>query len=68
MKLSECVIGIVVSNDNGDIGHISGLTHNICNKVQIQCGEFGEVIPMVHWSYDQYPKSIHHNNLKVYKG
>ena len=61
IKISECVIGIVVASlcdDNRKIGHVVGLNKNSTD----------EVIPVVLWAGETIPVAIHHSNIKAFKG
>ena len=61
MKLSECSIGVIVTESREEkelIGHVVGLYEN----------PSGEVIPVVRFANNAIPRPIHHGNLKKYTG
>jgi len=72
MKLSECIIGIVVQDEcyscteRVKIGHIVGLTSKYSMSVK-NFVELDDVIPLVKFVGEETPRGIHHGNLKVYK-
>lgn len=56
MNLSECWIGKIVKNKGTEsIGHIVGLTYSIRN----------EVIVIVQFAGESFPREIHQGNLEI---
>lgn len=68
MKLSECTLGRLVVNRNGEVGHIVGLTYNIhvMNSGELTPKErFERTIPLVKFPYGE--QAIHHANLDIFE-
>lgn len=72
MKLRDCKLGILVKNifngENGEIGHIVGLTYNvnvkyIGNKTPEEL--LAITIPLVQFP-DGSKRGVHHSNLEIF--
>ncbi len=69
MKLKDCLIGVMVVDDNLRVGHVVGLTYNV--DLSLTGGmtnedKLGRTIPLV-----QFPdkiQGIHHENIKIFRG
>lgn len=67
MKLKDCRIGILVRLENGEIGHIVGLTYNVAVRFtgNMSFEELRDVtIPLVRFP-DGDERGVHHHNLSV---
>lgn len=63
MKLSKCIMGILVIDKDENIGHVVGLTASTpCYPVDKR-----GVIPLIKWACKEIPHAIHHGNIEIYK-
>ena len=69
MKLKDCIMGILVKTNDGEIGHIVGLTYNVHVKYT---GDLtmedleARTVPLVRFP-DNTERGIHPNNLSLFK-
>ena len=71
MKLSECKIGVVVTEVQNEIWwctHLTTETPNIGHIIGLAKNSAGEVIPMVLWAGELNSIPVHHKELTIYEG
>ena len=69
MKLSECVMGVMVIDEDLRIGHIVGVTYNVDIALtgnMTNEDKHDRTIPLVQFADKTI--GIHHGNIKRYKG